>query len=397
MELTKINTEAESADVSVVTLGQREFIVIGTAHISQESADLVRRVITQTQPDCVCVELDEQRYKTLSDRHRWESLNLREIIRRKQLTTLLVNLMLSSYQKRLGQKLGVMPGLELLEATNVAKEQAIPVSLCDRDVRITLRRAWGRMSWWEKLKMTASLGVISFDSPELSEEVLAEMRQKDVVTELMRELGEVMPVLKTVLLDERDTYLAQKIRHSEGDKIVAVVGAGHVEGILHALEQPDRDLSEFEQIPPASPIWKVVGWAIPLLIIAAIGYIGWTQGAQAATDNLIYWVLINSIPSAIGGLIAFGHPVTILTALVAAPFTSLTPLIGVGYLAAFVQAYFQPPLVKELQTVGDEVNQWRKWWQNKLLRILLVFILTSLGSMLGTYAGAYEIISNLFA
>lgn len=402
MEQTKTappetNLHPYSSDVHTVQVDGREFIVIGTAHISQESADLVRQVIEQEHPDYVCVELDEQRYKTLLEQRRWESLDLKEIIRRQQLATLLVNLLLASYQKKLGSKLGVMPGVELLEATKVAHELGVPISLCDRDVRITLRRSWGMMSWWEKMKLAGSFGFVAFESPEISEEMLAEIRQKDVVSEMMNELGQAMPVLKTVLLDERDSYLAQKIRQTEGNKLVAVVGAGHVEGILEALvNQPDRDLSEFEQIPPASPLWKVVGWGIPAIILAAIGYIGFTQGAQAAGDNLLYWILANGIPSSIGALIAFAHPVTIVAAFVAAPITSLTPVIGAGYVTAFVQAYFMPPIVKEFQTVADDVNEWRKWWQNRLLRILLVFILTGLGSMIGTYAGAYEIISNLF-
>lgn len=402
MEQTKTappetNLHPYSSDVHTVQVDGREFIVIGTAHISQESADLVRQVIEQEHPDYVCVELDEQRYKTLLEQRRWESLDLKEIIRRQQLATLLVNLLLASYQKKLGSKLGVMPGVELLEATKVAHELGVPISLCDRDVRITLRRSWGMMSWWEKMKLVGSFGFVAFESPEISEEMLAEIRQKDVVSEMMNELGQAMPVLKTVLLDERDSYLAQKIRQTEGNKLVAVVGAGHVEGILEALvNQPDRDLSEFEQIPPASPLWKVVGWGIPAIILAAIGYIGFTQGAQAAGDNLLYWILANGIPSSIGALIAFAHPVTIVAAFVAAPITSLTPVIGAGYVTAFVQAYFMPPIVKEFQTVADDVNEWRKWWQNRLLRILLVFILTGLGSMIGTYVGAYEIISNLF-
>jgi len=386
------------ADVNIVTVDGREFIIIGTAHVSQESTDLVRLVIEREQPDYVCVELDEQRYKTLSEQRKWEALDLKEVIRRKQLTTLLINLMLSSYQKKLGKQLGVMPGAELLEATKVAKELDVPIALCDRDVRITLRRTWGAMSFLEKMKFMASVMFVAFDSPEISEEELTKLRQKDVLSELMQELGNAMPKLKTVLLDERDIYLAQKIRNTPGDKLVGVVGAGHVEGLLQVLQhEPDRDLSQIEKIPPGSPIWKVIGWGIPMMILSAIAYIGWSQGLQAAGDNLLYWILANGIPSAIGTAIAFGHPLAILAAFVAAPITSLTPIIGAGYVVAFVQAYLNPPLVKEFQTVSDDIGHWKKWWQNRLLRILLVFMLSGFGSLIGTYVGAYEIITNLFA
>jgi len=383
-------------DVQIVEKNGREYIIIGTAHVSQESADLVRRVVSQEKPDTVCIELDEQRYKTLSEQRKWESLDLKQIIRQRQLPTLVVNLLLASYQRRIGQKLGVMPGTELLEAAKVAKEFNIPISLVDRDVRITLRRAWSSMSLWEKMNLLASGFVGATSDEEITEEILQEIKKKDVLSELMQELGDAMPVLKSVLIDERDTYIAQKTRHSAGEKIVAVVGAGHVEGILTTLrEKPDIDLSIIEEIPPPSPVGKIIGWGIPLLIIGMLAYIAITQGASAAGDNLFYWVLANGIPAAIGAVIAFAHPLTILVSFFGAPLTSLTPVIGAGYVAAFVQVYFQPPVVKEFQTVSDDVSQWRKWWQNKLLRVLLVFFLTTLGSLIGTYVGAAEIISNL--
>lgn len=385
------------SDVHFVEKNGRVFIIVGTAHVSQESADLVRRVIEQEQPDVVAVELDEARYHTLKEQRKWESLDLRQIIRQKQLPTLIVNLLLASYQKRIGQKLGVAPGTELLEATQVAAEYNIPVELVDRDVRITLRRAWASMSFWEKASLLAS-GVASIGSDEeISEEMLQELKQKDILSEMMQELGEAMPAMKSVLIDERDIYIAQKTRQVVGQKVVAVVGAGHVEGIIDILEnKPDRDLSEIEQIPPSSPVGKIIGWGIPALIIGAILYIAVTQGFSAAGDNALYWVLANGIPAAIGALIAFAHPATILASFFGAPITSLTPVIGAGYVAAFVQAYFAPPVVREFQTVSDDISSLKNWWRNKLLRVLLVFILTTLGSLIGTYVGAAEIISNLF-
>ncbi|MCC6607253.1 MAG: TraB/GumN family protein [Anaerolineae bacterium] len=396
MENNPILERNYPSDVEIVPVNGREFILIGTAHISQESTDLVRAVIEQERPDVVCVELDDQRYKTLSDKTKWENLDLKQIIRQQQLMTLLINLLLASYQRRLGQKLGVAPGTELLEATRVAQELGIPLALVDRDVRITLRRAWNSMSFWEKMKLLSSGFVGAVEGEEISEEMLSEIRQSDVLTELMNELGEFMPVLKGVLIDERDTYIAQKTRDAVGDKVVAVVGAGHLSGIKRALlENRQEDLSLIEQVPPPSPVGKIIGWGIPAIIVGMIVYIGFTQGASAAGDNMLYWFLVNGIPSAIGGVIAWGHPVTIAAAFFGAPFTSLTPVIGAGYVAAFVQAYYAPPVVREFQTVGDDISHWRMWWKNKLLRVLLVFILTSLGSVLGTYLGAVEIISNL--
>ena len=213
----------------------------------------------------------------------------------------------------------------------------------------------------------------------------------------MNELGKTMPVLKEVLIDERDSYLAKKIKESEGKKVVAVVGAGHLKGIIKKIkDDEDIDLYKIEFIPETAPLAKIIGWGIPVIIIASLFYIGFDKGIHTAGDNALFWILANGIPSAIGALIAYGHPLAVLSVFFAAPLTSLTPLIGAGYVAAFVQSYFRPPVVLEIQNVSDDVNKVAMWWKNKLLRIILVFILSGLGSVLGTYLGAYKIISNLF-
>lgn len=385
------------ADVELVQANGRTIILVGTAHISQTSTDLVRHVIEREKPDVVCVELDEQRYNTLSDQGKWEALDLRQVIRQKQLMTLIINLLLSSYQKRLGQKLGIAPGTELLEATKVAKELGIPIELVDRDVRITLRRAWNSMSFWEKSKLLATGMASVVESEEISEEQLAELRQTDVLTELMNELGRFMPVLKKVLIDERDTYISQKTFAAHGQKIVAVVGAGHLAGIRQSLENHKPvDLTPLETIPAESKVATAVGWALPLLLIGALLYIGVTQGMAAFGQNLAFWFLAGAVLSAVGAILALAHPLTILASFVTAPYATLNPLIGVGYIAALVQVYVHPPTVKQLQTVGDDIGQFKQWWQNRLLRVLLVFILTSIGNLIGNFLGASEIVSNLF-
>lgn len=387
----------DSEDVEVVEIDGREFVLVGTAHISQESVELVREVIEKERPDCVCLELDAQRHEALSQKDRWQQLDLREVIRNRQLATLLANLLLASYQKRLGGQLGVMPGSELLEASRVATDAGIPIALCDRDIRVTLRRAWNSLSWWRKLELASTMLASAFDSTELSEEDLRNIRNKDVLNELMSELGEGMPTLKRVLIDERDAYLAQRIRESEGDRVVAVVGAGHVAGMRVALAAGgDVDTTEIDQIPPVSPLWKWVGWAIPALIVGALVVIGATKGPEAMGENALYWFLANAVPTSIGALAALAHPFTIVLGGLAAPFTSLTPVIGAGYVAAFVQTWVAPPLVSEFETVGDDIAVARRWWQNRLLKIFLVFVLTTLGSILGTVVGGAEIFSNLF-
>lgn len=397
MENETLQNKNYTEDVQIVNKDGREFIIVGTAHISKQSADLVREVIEKENPDVVCVELDEKRLEALSEKNRWENLDLKSIIKQKQLSTLIINLVLSSYQKKLGEKLGVTPGTELLEAVNTAKEKNIPIELCDREVRITLRRAWHSMGLWQKLKLIAGGFGGILEKQELTEEKLAELRSKDVLSEMMDELGKAMPVLKKVIIDERDTYLAEKMKQSKGNKIVSVVGAGHARGIIKALNNNEQfDLKEIEIIPKPSPVAKIIGWGIPAIIIGSILFIGYSKGFSEAGDNAMFWILANGIPSAIGALIALAHPLTILTAFFAAPITSLTPLIGAGYVAAFVQVYFQPPLVKDFQNVSDNAKQLLMWWKNKLLKVLLVFILASLGSVLGTYVGLFEIVKNVF-
>ncbi len=386
-----------SSDVTLVELSDKTVLLVGTAHISRQSAELVRQLIEQEHPDRVCIELDEKRYEALSNPKRWEGLDLKQVVRNKQLATLLVNLVMASYQKRLGGQLGVMPGAELLAAARAAEASNIPVSLCDREVRVTLRRAWRATSLWKKGYLLATLFASLFDNTRLDEDNLAELRQKDVLSEMMAEMSNTFPDTKKVLIDERDIFMAEKIKETRDRYVVAVVGAGHVCGLTRALHENNRHrIEEIHTIPPVSSIWKIIGWSIPLLILASIVLIGMKQGVHEAGANALYWVLANGIPSAAGAVIAFAHPATIFSAFAAAPVTSLTPVIGAGYVCAFVQIMTAPPVVREFEQAGNDISTFKGWWKNKLLRIFLVFFLTGLGSSIGTWVGGYRIVSSLF-
>ncbi len=385
-----------SGDVHRVDVDGRAILLVGTAHVSQRSVDLVREVIEREQPDAVCIELDEGRFEALSQEKRFEEQDLREVLKRKQVATLLLNLILASYQRRLGLKLGVVPGSELMEAARAAEERDIPVALCDRDVRITLRRAWQSISWWQRFRLLGELGASLFESPDVSEDELARIREHDVVTEVMNELGRMLPDLKRVLIDERDAFLAHKILETEGERIVAVVGAGHVDGMKGRLARRERaDLDAISEIPPESKLWKIAGWSVPLVIIGSIVAIALTQGAEAAGENAMIWFLANAIPSGLGALVALGHPLTIVAAALSAPFTSLTPLIGAGYVAAFTQLWAKPPRVADFGSLGEDLAVPAHWWRSRLMRIFLVFLLTTLGSILGTWTGGFGVLRNL--
>ncbi len=383
-------------DVHRIALENRTLLLIGTAHVSQESVDLVKEVINNEKPDCVCIELDEKRYRAMREKEQWQSLDLKEVIKKKHLSTLLVSLLMASYQKKLGAKLGVTPGAELLTAATTAEDMGIPISLCDREIRITLRRAWKSTSFFKKSYLLASLLATLFDTSEIEAQDLEELKKKDVLSELLSEMGTALPSIKKVLIDERDIYLAEKIKASEGSRLVAVVGAGHIEGIKQKIGEDNRHmLDEIQTIPPASKLWKVAGWGIPLLIIGAIFAIGFMKGAKIAGASFVFWSLAHGIPAAIGAMIALAHPYTTLGAFAAAPFTSLTPVIGAGYVTAFIQVMLRPPVVREFETVSNDMATINGWWKNKLLRIFLVFFLTGIGSAIGTWVGGYHVVKNL--
>ena len=366
----------------------KEIILVGTAHISQESVDTVIETIEEIAPDAVCVELDEQRYHSLINKKGWESLNIKELIKKKQLPFLLANLALSSYQKRMGLQTGVKPGAELAAAAQTAEEKGMEVELVDRNIRTTLLRVWRQTGLWNKLKVMASLFASLFEKQELDEAELAKLRQSDTLSSMLDEMGKLLPSVKRILVDERDTYMAYHIRNAPGERILAVVGAAHLPGIERLLQGPEIDpehINDISRIPPKTRFSKLVPWLIPALVAAL--FIGGfffgdrDQLASAATA----WVLANGLFSALGALIALAHPITILTAFVAAPLTSLNPTIGAGFVTGLVQSLVSPPTVRDMEHVGEDLVKIKGWWSNRLARILLVFLFSSLGSALGTF------------
>jgi pheromone shutdown-related protein TraB len=386
-----------SEDVRVVQLGEREIIVLGTAHVSRESVDLVRNAVSELHPDVVCVELDAKRFEALSRPDRFEGLDLREVIRTRQLATLGLNLALASYQRSLGVALGVKPGAELLEAARCAEAAGIPVALCDRDVRITLRRAWRALSFWKRMLLVSTFTAALFEREELSEEDLRELRRTDVLSRLLNELGAAFPGLKQVLIDERDAYLAERIRETPGRRVLAVVGAGHVEGLVRTLESgAPVDLAALSTLPSSTRLTHLFGWGIPGLVLLSLVAIGLRDGGAVAGENVAFFALATGLPSAAGTLLAFGHPATVLSALLLAPLTALSPLIGIGHVTALVQSWVRPPFVRELSSALEDLGTAKGLWGNRLLRVLLVFTLSTLGGMIGTWVGGARLLSSLF-
>ena len=282
---------SENTDICRIQRGDQEFILVGTAHISKESRDLVAQAIEEEHPDTVCVELDDGRLKSLEDPDRWKKTDLKKIIREHQLGTLIANLVLGSYQKRMGLSTGVRPGAELYGAVLAARSASIPVVLADRDIKVTLKRTWSCTPWFRKFSLIASLFSSLFDKTEVSEEELKRIREQDSLSSMMQEFGKTFPEVKSVLIDERDQYLASRIRNAPGKKILAVVGAGHVAGIKKIIEEnlPLPAEEKLCEIKPSSPIFKILGWTITAAIIASIIGVGIHSGWDKAGEVTLNW------------------------------------------------------------------------------------------------------------
>jgi len=377
----------DSSATTQLRVDDRDLILIGTAHISQASIDTVREVIAREHPDTVCIELDEQRFQALRDRNRWESLNLVQVIRKGQTPFLLANLALSSFQKRMGLQTGVKPGAELAAAAEAGEASGARVELVDRNIRTTLLRAWRTTGWWKKMQLLATLIASVFEKQEIDEEELARLRQSDTLSAMLEEMGTLLPQVKSILVDERDRYMAHHIRRAPGEKVVAVVGAAHLPGITRHLSQPVENpeaIAKLDLIPPKPPLSKALPWLIPALVVLLF-VVGFFYGDRnQVAGAAIAWVLANGLLSALGAILALGHPLTVVTAFVAAPITSLNPTIGAGMVTGLVQALIAAPTVRDMERVGDDLASFGGWWRNRLSRVLLVFVFSSLGSSLGT-------------
>jgi pheromone shutdown-related protein TraB len=367
-------------------------ILIGTAHISQESVDEVRKAIETYKPDIVAIELDSRRHDTLTKKVDWENTPISSMIKSNNAYFMLAQTFLASVQRRLGEEYGVEPGSEMIAAMQEAEKYHLKVALVDRDITVTLKRAWRTMGIREKFRVLWEFlkAMIGYDEEELEELDLKELMKQDVISQMMEEFSTIAPSAAKVLIHERDQYIAQKIlEESKKGKVLAVVGAGHLNGIQHHLEKKDLqvNLKELDQIPKKRiSLTKVVEVAIPVVFFAVIGWIIYSTGIDPLNkikDVFLIWFLVHGILSGAGVAIARGHPLSILTAFVAAPFTSLEPFFAPGWFAGAVEAKFRKPLVKDFQDLG-KMEGLRDFFRNKVIRLLMVVALANLGSIIGT-------------
>lgn len=379
--------------------GNKLFLV-GTAHVSKDSVKEVETIINEENPDRICIELDDGRMKSKSDQKNWETMDIRKVLKEGKGFLLLANTALASFQKRMGAKTGANPGDEILGAAKLAKEKDIPLSLCDREIQTTFKRAWAKSSLWNKSKLLATLISAAFSKEEVTEEELAELKNEETLEAMLKEVAKELPSVKEVLIDERDRFLATKIFTSPGDRKVAVIGAGHTQGIIRTLGQLEKneistDVEEINTVPPKGKGGKILSWVVPsiivLLIVLGILLNGWDQGLR--TFGL--WALANCSGTFIFTLIGGGTLLNSILSAITAPFFALNPVLGVGMFAGVMQATFRKPQVKDFEKVNDDASSLKGWYRNRILRCLLVFLTSSIGSILGSLVAFPILIARL--
>jgi len=362
----------------------KEVILLGTAHISKASEQLVADVIEAERPATVCVELCEARYQSIRQKDKWLDTDIIKVIKEKKSFLLLSNLLLASFQKRIADKFDIKPGAEMIKAIESGEAIGAGIHLADRNIRITLAKTWRVMGLWDKIKLLFQLVLSMGDIDEISEEDIEKMKQEDVLETLLVDVGKSLPGLKDILIDERDQYLTHKIRTAAGKKIVAVVGAGHVPGIKKYWNT-EIDMARLEQIPPKGKTSGILKWLIPLSIFVIFVFGFYHGGTHAGTEMITWWIMANGILAGLGAVIAFAHPFTILSSVLAAPLTSLNPMIAAGWVSGLVEAFSRKPKVRDFENLPEDILSIRGFWRNKITRILLVVVFTNIGSSLGTF------------
>lgn len=373
-------------------LDDKEIYLLGTAHVSHQSAQEVKDLIDAVQPDTVCIELCSSRLESINNPDRWKNTDIFEVIKSGKTFLLLAQIILSSFQKRVANKLGIEPGAEMKAAIQRAKDVEARLEVIDRDVRVTLRRTWKKLSLWSITKILASSIVAPSDSEEVTEEEIESLKGKDELSAALSEFSEKLPDVKKTLVDERDLYMASKLQKVQGKTIVAVLGAGHLPGMTTYL-QSGKELSheELEIVPPVSIWWKILGYSIPALLIISFIYASVTIDLQTGVSLIGAWAIATGICSGIGAAIALAHPLSIIAAVLAAPIASIHPTIATGWVSGLVEAWLRKPKVQDFEQMADDLESIKGLWKNRVFRIMLVVGFSNLGCIVGMWFGSMEI------
>jgi pheromone shutdown-related protein TraB len=382
------------SNVTRLQINNKELILIATAHISADSAREVSEIIAQEKPDSVCIELDQERYQQLTQPKQWQDSDIITIIKQKKVELLVITLILGAFQKKLAKQLDTQSGGEMLAAITAAHEVNAQIVLADRNIQITFKRILSKLSLWQKIMMFSQLLASMFENPEISDEEIEKMKTQDMLEQALSEIEKSYPIIKTILVDERDQYLAYHIINAPGNKVVAVLGAAHTIGITKIINQP-LTIENLDTIDQPSITSKLVGWIIPVLIVGLI-IKGFTISPDIGLQQLINWILWNGSLAAIACLLLLAHPLTILIAFVLAPLTTLNPILAVGWFAGLSEAYFHKPTVADFTNLSTDVMSVKGFLSNRVTRILMIVILSNLGATLGSFISGLSIIKQLF-
>lgn len=376
------------------------YTLLGTAHVSQASVDAVRDAIGSGAYDAVAVELDPQRLQALTDPDALARLDLIQVLRTGKTALFAANLALAAYQRRLAEQLGIEPGAELKRAVLEARQRELPVHLIDREVGLTFKRASSKLGWWGRAKLGGGLLAALFADEEVGEEEIEKLKQGDMLESSFGEFASESPQLYESVIAERDRYMAARLRESHGDarEVLAVVGAGHLQGLAKHLREETRAPAtvreELESLPQKSSVpWFTIFLSVFVLGGFAWGF--WRGGIDVGSDLLLQWVLATGVLGAIGCAVAGGHPLSILVAFVASPITPLHPALASGTLSALTEAWVRKPTYADFMALRDDVQSWRGWWRNRVARVLLNFFLTSLGTAIGVWTGGLRMLGKL--
>jgi len=388
-----------------VRLGDSELTLLGTAHVSRASADKVRELLQSGDYDAVAVELCPSRHQALMDPDALARMDLFSVIRQGHVYMVVASLALAAYQQRLADQFGIEPGAEQRAAITVARERRLPVLLVDREIGVTLKRTAGNLSWWKRFGLFSGLLATLLSREEVTEEEIERLKAGDVLETTFAEFAEDRRDLYVPLIEERDRYMAARLREEivgkHHEKVLAVLGAGHLEGVAgHLREVPERDpkaeLAELDRLPSPRRWPKLLPWLVVALVLGGFGY-GFYQSPGLGLRVVLDWVLINGSLSALGAAVAAGHPLTVITAFLAAPLTSLNPTIGAGMVTGAVELYLRRPSIGDFGRLRRDTATIKGWWRNRVSRTLLVFLFSTLGSAIGTYVAGFRIFERLFA
>lgn len=381
-------------------IGAKKYILIGTAHVSKDSALEVKEVIERERPDNIALELCQGRLNKLKGDTTVEEMDLESVFKKGQGTMVIANLFLSSYQKKIGESLGVTPGAEMVAGIEIGEELGIPITCADRPVDITIKRVLGHLKLREKLKgFWAALNFFlsgDEEGEELTEETIESLKNKEGIADSLGMLAGEFPSVKKYLIDERDQYLAYKIGKTPGEVIVAVLGAGHLEGVKQHLIQEDvtrEQIHEISQVPKKKRYLSYIGLGILLVFLGIIIYT-FIQDPTLGASNVALWLVLTCGLGALGAIIARAHPLTVLASVVGAPIGAALPFISTGLISGVVEAKVRKPKGKDLANISEDIFVFRSWWKNGVLRIFLVFFLVSLGSAIGNIIGLKNVLEG---